>query len=564
MSDEIGTQRSGSRTELATTHFHNGTIWLGSETAPADALLIRDGVIVAVGSTEVDRQLDSRVDDDQAVAVESINLSGGFLMPAFGDGHAHPIFGGLEAEGPQVRSCSTIAEIVAEVRRYAEENPETEWITGASYDGSLVDGGLFDARWLDEAVPDRPVVLRAWDYHTVWCNTRALELAGITAETPEPELGEIARRGDGSPLGTLREWGAVDLIDAVRPPLDESVRLRALERAGDYYLQRGVTWVQDAWVEPADVETYLRASTQGRLKLRFNLALYADPRRFSEQLPGMFEARRRVAELADPLLSAHTVKFFADGVVENETGSLLEPYCSSLHNHGLRVWEGETLAEAVRTVDSAGFQVHIHAIGDAAVRQALDAVESAIAVNGPRDRRPVIAHAQIVDAEDLARFAELDVIANMQPLWAQLDDLMTVLTIPRLGEDRAASQYRMRSIVDDGGRLAFGSDWPCTSGAPVEGLAIATSRQNNDGEPAGGWTPEEIVETGRALDAYSRAVAHQALAEDSPTPWGEIRPGTSADLIRFDRDPRDLTPRELAVTPVRTTYLGGVAVHTSV
>ena len=522
---------------MASTYFHNGTIWRGTGVDSADALLVRDGVVVAVGSADVDRHL-AALDtaSDSADACDQVDLDGGFLMPSFGDGHAHPIFGGLEAEGPQVRTCSSVDEIVAEVRRFAQTHPEIEWITGASYDGSLVDGGLFDARWLDEAVADRPVVLRAWDYHTVWCNSRALELAGITAETPEPELGEIPRRGDGSPLGTLREWGAVDLVDAVRPPLEETVQLRALERAADYYLERGVTWVQDAWVEPADVA----------------------------QLPAMVEARRRIQELGDPLLSAHTVKFFADGVVENETGSLLEPYCSSLHNHGLRVWEGETLAEAVRAVDAAGFQVHIHAIGDAAVRQALDAIESAIAANGPRDRRPVIAHAQLVDSADLARFAEIGVIANMQPLWAQLDDLMTVLTVPRLGESRASNQYRMRSILELGGRLSFGSDWPCTSGTPVEGLAIGTSRQNDAGEPAGGWTPEEIVDIDRALDTYSTAVAYQAFADICPAFWGEIRPGASADLIRFDHDPRLLSPQELAVTAVRTTYLGGVAVHSSI
>ena len=544
---------------MTTTLFHNGTIWLGAEAEPAESLLVRQGVIAAIGTDEVDRHLETLSSDQDSI--EHVDLDGGFLMPSFGDGHAHPIFGGMEAEGPQVRACSSVDEIVAEVRRYAAAHPDEKWITGASYDGSLVAGGLFDARWLDEAVSDRPVVLRAWDYHTVWCNSRALELAGITAETPEPEIGEIPRREDGSPLGTLREWGAVDLIDAVRPPQEESVRLRALERAADYYRRRGVTWVQDAWVEPADVDTYLSASAAQRLSIRFNLALYADPRHFAEQLPEMIEARRRVTEQGDPLLNAHTVKFFADGVVENETGALLEPYCSSLHNHGLRVWEGDTLAEAVRAVDAAGFQVHIHAIGDSAVKQALDAIESTIATNAARDRRPVIAHAQLVAAEDLDRFAELGIIANMQPLWAQLDELMTVLTVPRLGEERAANQYRMASIIDSGGQLSFGSDWPCTSGTPVEGLAIGTSRQNEAGEPDGGWVPEEIVDIERALDAYSRAVAVQGFADLSPAPWGEIRIGASADLIRFDADPRALTPQELARTPVRSTYLSGVAIH---
>lgn len=547
---------------MTTQHFHNGSIWLGADSEPANSLLVQDGLITAVGTEAVDTMIECISDHDDA-PLEHIDLDGGFLMPSFGDGHAHPIFGGMEAEGPQVRSCTSVDEIVTEVGRYAEAHPDDDWITGASYDGSLVTGGLFDAEWLDEAVPDRPVVLRAWDYHTVWCNTRALESAGITAATPEPEIGEIPRRPDGSPLGTLREWGAVDLIDAVRPPHEMATRLRALDRAADYYLARGVTWVQDAWVEPDDIETYVTASLQNRLRLKFNLALYADPRHFANQLPQMVEARRRVEDLADPRLTANTVKFFADGVVENETGSLLEPYCTSMHNHGLRVWEGDSLSEAVRAVDAAGFQVHIHAIGDAAVRQSLDAIESTIAVNGVRDRRPVIAHAQLVDSTDLTRFAELGIIANMQPLWAQLDDLMTVLTVPRLGEERARTQYRMRSILDDGGRLAFGSDWPCTSGTPVEGLAVAVSRQNDDGEPNGGWTPEEILDIGRSLDAYSRSVAHQAFADLSPTGWGRIEVGASADLVRFDHDPNSLSPRELAMTPVRSTYLGGVAVHTS-
>src|SRR5690625_3074657 len=252
VADQPNLQGSEERIDVTTTLFHNGTIWLGAEAEPAESLLVRQGVIAAIGTDEVDRHLETLSSDQDSI--EHVDLDGGFLMPSFGDGHAHPIFGGMEAEGPQVRACSSVDEIVAEVRRYAAAHPDEKWITGASYDGSLVAGGLFDARWLDEAVSDRPVVLRAWDYHTVWCNSRALELAGITAETPEPEIGDIPRREDGSPLGTLREWGAVDLIDAVRPPQEESVRLRALERAADYYRRRGVTWVQDAWAEHAAVD----------------------------------------------------------------------------------------------------------------------------------------------------------------------------------------------------------------------------------------------------------------------------------------------------------------------
>ncbi|WP_350348112.1 amidohydrolase [Agromyces sp. G08B096] len=541
---------------MTTTLFHGGTVWLGAARPPADRLLVRDGRVVALDD-EAER-LAEAASAEAAGPVERVDLEGGFLMPAFGDGHAHPLFGGLEAAGPDVRSCSSIPEIVDEVRRYAEAHPEREWILGASYDGSLADEGLFDARWLDEAVADRPVVLRAWDYHTVWCNTRALELAGIDRDTPEPELGEIPRRADGSPLGTLREWGAVELVTDIAParPLEE--RLQALEAASDYYLARGVTWVQDAWVEPDDVETYLAAAEADRLRIRSNLALYADPRRFPRQLPGFLDAHRRVDELGSPMLTAQTVKFFVDGVIENETGALLEPYCSALHKHGMTVWEPAVLADAVRAVDAAGFQVHLHAIGDAAVRLALDAIEGAIDANGPRDRRPVIAHAQLVDDADLDRFARLGVIPNMQPLWAQLDALMTVLTVPRLGDERSARQYRLRSIEASGARLAFGSDWPVSSGDPLEGISVAATRRTPEGDPAGGWVPDEILPVELALDAYSSAVAHQAFGDLAAVPWGEIAPGASADLVWLAADPRTVDPGELAATPVRATWLAGI------
>ena len=534
---------------MSSTLFTGGTIWTGD--GDTDALLVTDGVVTATGRA-------AQRDDAHVV-----DLGGGFLMPSFGDGHAHPLYGGLEAFGPAVRACDSVDEIVTAVRRYAEAHPDEEWIVGASYDGSLAPNGLFDARWLDAAVPDRPVVLRAWDYHTLWCNSAALQRAGITADTPDPPLGEIPHREDGSVLGTLREWGATDLMMRVMPARDEQVRIAALGTAADYYLARGVTWVQDAWVEPADVETYAAAARQGALRIRFNLALYADPRHFDEQVTQFAEQRRGVEAAGNELLTAHTVKFFADGVVENETGALLAPYCSGLHSHsgdnrGMRNWDGDALAEAACRVDELGLQIHIHAIGDAAVRQALDAIDEVVRRNGPRDRRPVIAHAQLVDDADIDRFARLGVIPNMQPLWAQLDSLMTVLTIPRLGQERADRQYRIATLQRSGAALSFGSDWPVSSGAPLDGIAVAVSRRTADGEPEGGWTPQEILPVEQALSAYTAAVAAQAFAENR---WGRMLPGAAADLVWLDRDPRRTAPLELPHIGVRATYLQGEPVY---
>jgi predicted amidohydrolase YtcJ len=535
---------------MSATLFTGGVIWTGPA-GNTDALLIADGVVQAVG--------------DQARTLagdaEVVDLDGGFLMPSFGDGHAHPLYGGLEAAGPLVRPCQTVDEIVETVRQFAAEHPEPEWIVGASYDSSLAPDGLFDARWLDAAVPDRPVLLRAWDYHTMWCNSVALERAGITADTPDPVMGEIPHRADGSVLGTLREWGATDLVMAVAPPRDEDVRVAALITAADYYAARGVTWVQDAWVEPADVDTYIEAARRGALGIRFNLALYADPRHFDSQIKLYAEARRRVEELGSPYLTCQTVKFFADGVVENETGALLQPYCSGLHSHGMSVWQDDSLAEAAARVDELGLQIHIHAIGDAAARQALDAIEQVIQRNGPRDRRPVIAHAQLVDGADIGRFAELGVIPNMQPLWAQLDALMTELTIPRLGAERADKQYQMNTISASGARLAFGSDWPVSSGAPLDGIAVAVSRRTAEGQPQGGWTAQEILPIEQALVAGTAGVAYQAFAEEN---WGRLEPGVSADLVWLDRDPRSTEPLEIPALRVLRTYLRSKIVFSAV
>jgi predicted amidohydrolase YtcJ len=535
----------------AATLFSGGAIWTGS--ADTDALLVADGVVRAVGAQA--RTLASQTD-----AVDYVDLDGGFLMPSFGDGHAHPLYGGLESVGPAVRGCASVDEIVLAVKQFAADNPAEEWIVGASYDSSLAPDGLFDSRWLDAAVPDRPVVLRAWDYHTVWCNSAAIERAGITADTPDPVLGEIPHRADGSVLGTLREWGATDLVSAVMPDRDETLRVSALGTAADYFLARGVTWVQDAWVEPADVATYLAAARTGALRMRFNLALYADPRHFDAQVAQFAESRRQVEQTGSPLLTANTVKFFADGVIENETGALLAPYCSGLHSHGMRTWEGDSLAEAARRVDELGLQIHIHAIGDAAIRQALDAIEYTLARNPPRDRRPVIAHVQLADDADLGRFAELGVIPNMQPLWAQMDALMTVLTLPRLGIERSEKQYRMRSLTTSGARLALGSDWPVSSGAPLEGIAVAASRRTETGDPEGGWTPQEILPIEQTLAAYTAGVAYQAFAEGN---WGIIAPGASADLVWLDRDPR-LTPvLDIPAVAVRATYLRGHSAYSA-
>ncbi|MGH4035053.1 amidohydrolase [Actinomycetota bacterium Odt1-20B] len=517
-----------------------GTVRYGDTTA----LAVRDGRVLALG--EEARALSEEAD-------HVVELGDGLLMAAFGDGHAHPLFGGLESFGPRIKEAASVEAVVSEVGRWAREHPDAEWVVGASYDPALAPGGAFDARWLDAVVPDRPVVLRAHDYHTVWCNSEALRRAGVNAATRDPRLGWIERRADGSPLGTLREWHACGLVLDQVPARSEDELVEALRRAGAAYARAGLTWVQDAWVEPDMVPAYLAAARDGSLAFRVDLAQRADPDRWRGQLGPFTKTRQRVAQEGGPLLSARTVKYFSDGVIEGGTAALLRPYEDAPHSCGMPVWEPDALAEAVRAFDAAGFQTHVHAIGDAGVRAALDAVESAVRANPAWDRRPVITHVQLVDPADLPRFAALGVIANFEPLWAQLDPLQTELSVPRIGAARAALQYPMGDLTRDGVRLSFGSDWPVSSHVPLEGIQVAVTRRTFAGEPKAGWTPHQRLTMEQALTAATSGVAHQAGADDRTG----LVPGAPADLVRLSADPRAVDPMAVRDVRVLGTWLAG-------
>lgn len=529
---------------MDTTLFTGGTVvvdWTSG--ARTHALATAGGRVVALG------------DDALALAgspgAASVDLHDGVLAPAFGDGHAHPIFGGLEFHGPAVAQAGTVAEVAALVLAWADENPGEDWIHGAGYDSTMATDGLFDARWLDGV--SRPVVLRASDYHTVWANTAALRAAGIDAATPEPPLGRIPRRPDGTPLGTLQEQAAIDLLLAASPPRSEAVRVEAIRTASAQYLAQGATWVQDAWVEAADVDTYLRAAREGALGVRINLALRVDPVRWPGQAAELQSLREEVRALGHPELTCETVKLFVDGVIENRTAAMLEPYSNAPGDRGIGNWTPEALADACATLDAAGFQLHLHAIGDAANRLALDVLEETQRTNPPRDRRPVVAHVHVLSDHDADRFASLGVIANFQPYWAQLDPVMEELTIPAIGEERARQQYRIGDVARTGAAVSFGSDWPVTSSDWRLGVGTAATRQTDDGVPGGGWLPEQIVDTRFALAAYTSGVAHQAFAADR----GHLEVGASADLVWLDADPLQVRPRHLSTIRVLGTWLAG-------
>ena len=530
--------------------FHGGVVLTGVPSAPrARAAAVNGGTVVAVDEDALDL-LDA--------ADEVVDLEGGALLPGFGDGHAHPLWGGVELDGPQIRDCTTVQEVVEVVRRFADAHPERNWIVGGPYDPSLSPGGLFDARWLDAAVPDRPVALQSTDHHCVWANTEALRMAGIDAQTPDPPAGAIPRRPDGSALGTLVEWNAMDLVLRHAPAPSAADKRRALGSSTALLAQEGITWVQEAALHPDDVPVYLDCAEAGTLAVRANIALRAEPGEWPLQRTAFVGARAAASADSTGLVSARTVKLFADGVVEAGTAAMLAPYDDAPHSCGLPVWEPAELAEAVAAFDVDGFQVHIHAIGDAGVRAALDAVAQASDRNGPRDRRAVIAHTQVVHPDDLPRFAELAVVANFEPLWAQLDPLQTELTLPRLGPVRGQLQYPMAALLASGAVVSMGSDWPVSSHRPLDGLAVAVTRQTRSGQPAGGWLPAQRLPVAAALSAYTIGSAFQAFEDHL---WGTVVPGKRADLAWLAADPYDVDPAAWPELAVRGTWLGGAPTY---
>lgn len=522
--------------------FRNGTVYRGRGIPSVDRLMTDDGVIV---------------DGDDRAVDEEVDLGGGFLCAAFGDGHAHPILAGREVLGPSIRAEDSVSGIARAVKEWADAHPDAEVILGGSYDATLAAEGLFDARWLDEAVSDRPVILRAWDYHTVWCNSAALDRAGITAETRDPVDGIISRRPDGSPLGTLLEWGAVDLVMQLVPDITIADGVEALRFATQTLAENGITWVQDAWVEPRDLDIWLAAAAAGALHCRADLAFRADPVRWDAQRHEVDGLRSRVDGV--DLLTANTIKFFVDGVIENRSAHLLQEY-SDACSHGMPVWTEGELREALVVVDRLGFDAHLHAIGDAGVRTALNAIEHVIEVNGRRDHRTVIAHAQLVDAADLHRFAELGVIVCFQPMWATTDSAMLHLTLPRIGEERGAQQYRIQSVIASGARVSFGSDWPVSSASVLEGMRTAVTRQGPDRLPAAGFIPEERITRADALKAATEGVAYQARADDRR---GTLLPGRVADLVWLSGDPLTASASARDGIIVRGTWLAGHRTHGS-
>ncbi|MGW4890887.1 amidohydrolase [Kitasatospora sp. NPDC004240] len=520
----------------------------------ASSLAVTGERITAVGHDEVR--------DLIGPATEVVDLTGKLLLPGFQDAHVHAVFGGLELAECDLTGTVGVDDYLRRIREFADANPERTWITGGGWSLESFDGGLPTRRLLDSVVPDRPVYLPNRDHHGAWVNTRALELAGITRDTPDPADGRIEREADGTPSGVLQE-GATGLITRMMPQRTAADRLAGLLRAQALLHSLGITGWQDALLgvfngqaDPSDA--YLTAARDGSLTARVTGALWWDRERGAEQIPDLV-ARRE--ESRHGRFRAGSVKIMQDGIAENFTAAMTSPYldgcgCATT-NTGLSFVDPLALRGYVTELDALDFQVHFHALGDRAVREALDAVEAARAANGRRTARHHLAHLQVVHPDDLPRFARLGAIANIQPLWAAHEPQMDELTIPFLGAERAAWQYPFASLLRAGATLAAGSDWPVSSPDPLEGLHVAVNRVEPGITDRPVFLPEQRLDLVTAVAAYTAGSAHVNGHDDA----GTLRPGHLADLVVLDRDIFTAPAREIADARVLRTYVGGQLVH---
>lgn len=549
--------------DFAEVAFRRGSVFTGSgEPLQGQAVLVSQGRITGLVP---EAELEAHLGAD----TEVIDLDGALLLPGFQDAHIHPTSGGTELLQCNLTEAENAEEAVATIAAYAAANPEVPWILGGGWSMDFFEGGAPLASLIDAVVPDRPVALFSRDHHSMWANAEAFRIAGMDANTPDPEDGRIERLEDGTPAGTLHE-GAAALIEAHSPPMTDELLLAGLLRAQDDLIAQGITSWQDAMVNPSSTEAqtsgaYEQAISDGQLKVRVRGAQWWKRDAGLEQIPALVAARARAEELGLPeRYNLGTIKIMVDGIAENFTAAMIEPYRDSCghktDNSGLSFISAENLATYVTALDAEGFQVHFHALGDRAVRDALNAVEAARAANGPSNGRHHLAHLQVVSEADAARFAELGAVANLQPLWACHEDQLDELTLPFMPESAQDRQYPFGDLIAGGARLAAGSDWPVSSADPIAGAHIAVNRIEPETEnvPLGG--AKQCLDLSTILAAYTSGTAYVNHRENET---GSIAPGYYADLVVVSPNPFEVPASEIYRSTVSSTWIDGQRVYTA-
>lgn len=542
--------------------FVNGVVYTAdAHDTLAEAAAIADGKILFAGTRD---EVMARAGDETQI----IDLKGGMLLPGFTDAHAHLIDGGSTLTSLSVHDAASVDDLLAEVRVYAAAHPELDVIVGSGWALPMFEGGNPDKALLDAVEAERPVILYAADGHNAWVNSAALERADVTAQTPDPANGRIEKGADGEPSGTLRE-SATQLMDTLLPPMTVETALGDLAAGMAFQNAMGYTAAIDAAIAPGVLEdAYVTAAEQGLSSLRMTLSLLAtndftdkniDAGALAGRIDGLNARRARIGAAAPAMLKADMVKIFVDGVLENQTGALIEPYVGVPgESRGVLNMAPETLKAYAVALDAAGFDIHMHAIGDAAVRAALDAVEAATAENPPRERHHHMAHIQLINPADIPRFAELGVAANMQTLWAYADSYITDLTEPYIGPERSRWLYPNGALARAGALLVSGSDWPVSTSDPFDAIETAVLRMDSDGgdEP---WLPEHRL---TVMDMLRALTINGAILTGEADERGSIEPGKRADLVIIDADPLTIDPADIGDIAVVMTMLDGDAVYT--
>ncbi len=500
-----------------------------------------------------------------------VELDGALLSPGFQDAHVHPVGAGVELLACNLTESASADEAVAMVEAYANANSDEPWISGGGWSMDHYPGGAPTRGLLDAVVPDRPVLIMSRDHHSAWANTAAIRLAGIDASTPDPVDGRIEREADGYPAGTFHE-GAEALFHKVRPVVSPEHAYAGLLRAQDELIALGITGWQDAaigapflGIDSVD-DIYRRAVAEGALRVHVVGAQWWERDGGLDQVERMSALRDELVALGvSDRYNLGTTKIMVDGVAENQTAAMLSPYRDH-HGHdtgnsGLSFIDPDFLTQAVVALDDAGMQVHFHALGDRAVREALDAVESAREANGSSDGRHHLAHLQIVEEAETARFAELDAVANLQALWATHEEQLDQLTLPFLQDGAEARQYPFGDLQRHGARLAAGSDWPVSSADPMDAIHIAVNRvaPDSNAEPLGG--AHQRIDLATAMAAYTSGSAY-VNHRDHDT--GYIREGYLANLVVLSPNPFALPTEEIHRATVDSTWIEGSAVYSRI
>ena len=525
----------------------------------ARAVAVKDGRIRAVGS-------EGQIGELRGGRTEVVDLHGGMVLPGFQDAHIHPVGGGLDMLACDLHDLHSLDDYLDAIRTYAAANPHKEWIMGGGWAMDVFPGGTPTKDLLDAIVPDRPVYLPNRDGHSTWVNSKALEVAGITKDTPDPEDGRIERTPEGEPSGTLHE-GAGDVVERLTPTPTLQERHDGLLKAQEYLHSLGITAWQDAiigtfgWAD--NLDAYVRAANDGTLTARVVGALWWDRNKGLEQVNDLLGERERGRA---GRFAATSVKIMQDGVCENFTAAVLDPYLgldgSPTDNRGISFVEPELLKEVVTRLDAEGFQVHFHSLAERAVREALDAIQAARSANGVNDHRHHLAHIQLIHPTDIPRFRSLGAVANAQPLWAAHEGQMDDLTIPFLGAERAGWQYPFASLIRSGAMLAMGSDWGVSTPDPIEELHVAVNRQMapqylyaNDNHEV--FIPEERLDLPTALAAFTMGSAYVNHLDHET---GSIEPGKLADLTVLDRNLFAHPVGEISEAKVVQTFVEGTRV----